>query len=107
MYSEDGFRRHLTSCQVLIDAASNTAVRMPSRPSPRFRPKSAESCAKAGPITTPRFGEGGGPGAQQGDPGLKASGGCRGSWVFDIGVTPDLQVRDTTASRERLFAIMS
>jgi hypothetical protein len=34
----------------LIDAASNTAVRMPSRPSMRFRPKLAESCVKSGPI---------------------------------------------------------
>ncbi len=33
----------------LIDAASNTAVRMPSRPSMRFRPKLAESCVKSGP----------------------------------------------------------
>ncbi len=48
----------------LIDAASNTAVRMPSRPSMRFRPKLAESCVKSGPITTPRFGEGGGPDAR-------------------------------------------
>src|SRR5258706_14490378 len=64
MYSEEGFRRHLASHQVLIDAASNTAVRMPSRPSMRFRPKLPESCAKSGPITTPRFGEGGGPDAR-------------------------------------------
>src|SRR5260370_26081502 len=34
---------------------------MPSRPSLRLRPKFAEGCAKSGPITTPRFGEGGGP----------------------------------------------
>src|SRR6266851_3838146 len=61
MDSEHGFRRHLASYQVLMDAASNTAVRMPSRPSMRFRPKFAEGCAKSGPITTPRFGEGGGP----------------------------------------------
>src|SRR6266852_8767116 len=107
MDSEHGFRRHLASYQVLMDAASNTAVRMPSRPSMRFRPKLAESCAKSGPITTPRFGEGGGPDAQLGDPGFKASGGCRGSWASDIGVAPDLQVRCTAASRERLFAIMS
>jgi Transposase DDE domain len=64
LYSEEGFRRHLTTCQVLIDAASNTAVRTPSRPSMRLRPKLAESCAKSGPITTPRFGEGCGPGAR-------------------------------------------
>src|SRR5262249_23050761 len=37
---------------------------MPSRPSMRFRPKLAESCAKSGPMTTPRFGEGGGPDAR-------------------------------------------
>ena len=49
------------SYHVVIDAASNTAVKMPSRPSMRFRPKLAENCAKSGPITTPRFGEGGGP----------------------------------------------
>src|SRR6266446_2395604 len=61
MYLEDGCRRHLDSCQVLIDTASNTAVRMPSRPSMRFRPRLAESCRMSGPITTPRFGEGGGP----------------------------------------------
>src|SRR6266436_5150395 len=61
---EDGCRRHLDSCQVLIDTASNTAVRMPSRPSMRFRPRLAESCANSGPITTPRFGEGGGPDAR-------------------------------------------
>src|SRR5271155_5235176 len=64
MHSEDGFRRHLASCQLLIDAASNTAARMPSRPSMRFRPKFAESCANPGPITTSRFGEGGGPDAR-------------------------------------------
>src|SRR5713101_5589219 len=64
MYLEDGCRRHLTSHQVLIHAASNTAVRMPSRPSMRLRPRLAETCAKSGPITTPRFGEGGGPDAR-------------------------------------------
>src|ERR1700730_1108573 len=64
MYLEEGFWRHLASYQVSIDAASNTAVRMPSRPSMRFRPKLAASCAKSGPITTPRFGEGGGPDAR-------------------------------------------
>src|ERR1700722_19006439 len=64
MYLEDGCRRHLDSDQVLIDTASNTAVRMPSRPSMRFRPKLAESCANSGPITTPRFSEGGGPDAR-------------------------------------------
>src|SRR5258708_17912907 len=48
----------------LIDAASNTAARMPSRPSIRFRPRLAESCAKSGPITTPRLGDGGGPDAR-------------------------------------------
>src|ERR1700730_13325519 len=61
MYLEDGCRRHLDSYQGLIDTASNTAVRTPSRPSIRFRPKLAASCANSGPITTPRFGEGGGP----------------------------------------------
>src|SRR6266853_3972844 len=61
---EQGFRGHLASYKVLIGAASNTAVRMPSRPSMRFRPKLAESCANSGPITTPRFGEGGGPDAR-------------------------------------------
>src|SRR5258708_35820312 len=61
---EQDFRGHLISDQVLLDAASNTAVRMPSRPSMRFRPRLAESCAKSGPITTPRFGEGGGPDAR-------------------------------------------
>ena len=60
MYLKDGCGRHLDSYQVLIDTASNTAVRMPSRPSMRFRPKLAASCANSGPITTPRFGEGGG-----------------------------------------------
>src|ERR1700733_684367 len=64
MYLEDDFRRHVVSCQVLVDAASNTAVRMPSRPSMRFRPRLAASCAKSGPITTPRFGDGGGPDAR-------------------------------------------
>src|SRR6266478_4843731 len=64
MYLEDGCRRHLDSYQVLIDTASNTAVRMPSWPSMRFRPKLAESCANSGTITTPRFGEGGGPDAR-------------------------------------------
>src|SRR5258707_15730272 len=64
MYLEDGCRGHLISNQVLIDAASNTAVRMPSRPSMRFRPRLAASCAKSGPITTPRLGEGGGPDAR-------------------------------------------
>src|SRR5713226_8199829 len=64
MDSEHGFRRHLASYQVLMDAASNTAVRMPSRPSMRFRPRLAESCAKSGPITTLRFGEGAAPEAR-------------------------------------------
>src|ERR1700738_2923282 len=64
MYLEEGFWRHLESCQVSMDAASNTAVRMPSRPSMRFRPRLAASCAKSGPITTPRFGAGGGPDAR-------------------------------------------
>src|SRR5258708_38602590 len=64
MYLEDDFRRHLASDQQLVHAASNTAVRMPSRPSMRFRPRLAESCGKSGPITTPRFGEGGGPAAR-------------------------------------------
>src|ERR1700726_4570021 len=61
---EQDFRGHLAFYQALTGAASNTAVRMPSRPSMRFRPKLAESCAKSGPITTPRFGEGGGPDAR-------------------------------------------
>ena len=30
----------------------------------RLRPRLAASCAKSGPITTPRFGEGGGPDAR-------------------------------------------
>jgi hypothetical protein len=30
----------------------------------RLRPKLAESCTKSGPITTPKFGEGGGPDAR-------------------------------------------
>jgi hypothetical protein len=49
MYLEDDFRRHLASYQVLIDAASNTAVRMPSRPSMRFRrgDRSAEATLSA------------------------------------------------------------
>src|SRR6202011_4988995 len=64
MYLEDGCRQHWNSCQVFVDAASNTAVRIPSRPSMRLRPKLAESCTKSGPITTPRFGEGGGPDAR-------------------------------------------
>src|SRR3984957_522555 len=55
---------HLVSYQVIIQAASNTAVRTPSRPSIRFRPKLAASCANSDPITTPRFGEGGGPDAR-------------------------------------------
>src|SRR3981189_793847 len=58
------FRGHLASYQQLVHAASNTALRTPSRPSMRFRPRLAESCAKSGPITTPRFGEGGGPDAR-------------------------------------------
>src|SRR5260370_27341485 len=61
---KEGFRRHLASYRVLVDAASNTAVRMPSRPSMRLRPRLAASCAKSGPITTPRLGEGGGPDAR-------------------------------------------
>ena len=64
VYLEDGCWRHVDSYQVLIGAASNNAVRMPSRPSMRFRPKLAASCANSGPITTPRFGEGGGPDAR-------------------------------------------
>src|ERR1700693_643144 len=64
MYLEDGRRGHLASYHVLVDTASNTAVRMPSRPSMRFRPRLAAICAKSGPITTPRFGEGGGPDAR-------------------------------------------
>src|SRR5580704_6962474 len=64
MYLKDGRWGHVASYQVLIDTASNTAVRMPSRPSMRFRPKLAASCAKSGPITTLRFGEGGGPDAR-------------------------------------------
>src|SRR5208337_4785901 len=64
MQLEDGCRRHIVSYQAPIHAASNTAVRMPSRPSMRLRPKFAESCAKSGPITTLRFGEGGGPDAR-------------------------------------------
>src|ERR1700722_13683561 len=55
---------YLASYQVIIQAASNTAVRTPSRPSIRFRPKLAASCANSGPITTPRFGEGSGPDAR-------------------------------------------
>src|ERR1700722_3331012 len=62
---ENRLRRHFDiPFQVLLGAASNTAARMPSRPSMRFRPKLAASCAKSGPITTPRFGEGGGPDAR-------------------------------------------
>src|ERR1700726_1463215 len=61
---EQDFRGHLASYQQLVHAASNTAVRMPSRPSARLRPRLAESCTKSGPITTPRFGEGGGPDAR-------------------------------------------
>src|SRR6266852_6305918 len=61
---EQDFRGHLASYQQLVHAASNTALRMPSRPSRRFRPKLAESWAKSGPITTPRFGECGGPDAR-------------------------------------------
>ena len=34
---------------VFVDAASNTAVRMPSRPSMRFRPRLAASCDKVRP----------------------------------------------------------
>src|SRR5262249_6485066 len=37
---------------------SKTAVRIPSRPSIRLRPRLVASCAKSGPITTPRLGEG-------------------------------------------------
>src|SRR3981081_1827120 len=59
---EQDFGIHVSSYRGLVHAASNTAVRMPSRPSMRFRPRLAESSAKPGPITTPRFGEGGGPG---------------------------------------------
>src|SRR3984893_14921245 len=62
---EDGCGGHLNSYQVLADAASNTAVRMPSWPSRRFRPKLATSCMMSGPITTPRLGEGGGPDARR------------------------------------------
>ena len=54
----------MASYQVSIFAASNTAVRMPSRPSMKLRPRLAASCAKSGPITTPRFGEDGGPDAR-------------------------------------------
>src|SRR5260370_35793663 len=64
MGSEQRFRGHLASDQQFVHAASNTAVRTPIRLSRKFRPKLAESCAKSGPITTPRFGEGGGPHAR-------------------------------------------
>src|SRR5579864_6294422 len=50
----------LDRSQALIGAASKTAVRMPSRPSSRLRPRLAASWAKSGPITTPRLGDGGG-----------------------------------------------
>src|SRR5262249_50861465 len=50
----------LDSFQVLLGTASNTALKMPSRPSMRFRPKLAASTAKSGPITVPRLGGGGG-----------------------------------------------
>jgi hypothetical protein len=33
LYSEDGFRRHLASCQMQTYAASNTAIKILSRPS--------------------------------------------------------------------------
>src|ERR1700676_2473002 len=62
---ENRLRRHFDiPRQLLVGAASNTAVRMPSRPSMRFRPRLAASCAKSGPITTPRLGDGGGPDAR-------------------------------------------
>src|SRR6266568_950946 len=61
---EQDFLGHLASYRSLVHAASSTAVRMPIRPSMRFRPKLAASSAKSGPITTPRFGDGGGPDAR-------------------------------------------
>src|SRR5258707_13655930 len=69
MYLEEGFRRHLVSYQGLIGAASdtaasNTADRIPNRPSMRFRAKLPVSCGKSAPINTLRFGEGGGPEAR-------------------------------------------
>src|SRR5262249_37039725 len=65
MDAEQGFGRHFAvSYCGLIGAASKTAVRMPSRPSIRFRVRLAASCAKSGPITSPRLGEGGGPAAR-------------------------------------------
>src|ERR1700736_3630008 len=50
----------LLSCQALVEIASNTALRIPTRPSMMFRPRLAASCAKSGPITTPRLGDDGG-----------------------------------------------
>src|SRR5579885_47004 len=56
---EDVRGRHLRLLLGLIHTASNTAVRMPRRPSMRFRPRLPVACTKFGPITTPRFGDGG------------------------------------------------
>src|ERR1700744_965860 len=50
----------LASRPALAEIASNTALRMPTRPSTMLRPRLAASCAKSGPITTPRLGDGGG-----------------------------------------------
>src|SRR5258708_8777103 len=65
MHLKDRCRGHSPSTQVSVDVVSNTAVRIPSRPSMRFLPKLAASSTKSGPITTPRFGEGGGPNARR------------------------------------------
>src|SRR5437763_4967618 len=51
----------LVSYHVLTYAGSKTAVRIPSRPSMRLRPRLAVNCANSGPITMPRFGDGSGP----------------------------------------------
>jgi len=47
---------------VVIGGASNTTARTPSRPAMRLQ--SQASCAKSGPITRPRFGDGRGPDAR-------------------------------------------
>src|ERR1700730_13985717 len=64
MYLEEEFRRHWVPHQVLIGAASNTADRISSRPSTRFRAKLPVRCGKSAPINTLRLGDGGGPEAR-------------------------------------------
>jgi len=64
-HPEKNLWRHGDCFQAWLDVASNTAVRIPSRPSMKLRPRLAESCAKSDPITALSFGEGAGPDARR------------------------------------------